>query len=111
MMMKHVCEHWLIHIERSSNAVGSMPLPCLFQSQSFTSKYFTGERILDSLVTVRCLGSLNYIRLWHDNAGKGSSASWFLKYIIIHDLQTMQKSYFIAQRWFAVEKEDGLVSA
>ena len=58
----------------------------------------------------RSLGLLSYIRLWHDNTGQGSSASWFLKYVIIRDLQTMQKFYFIGQRWFAVEKEDGQVS-
>ena len=57
----------------------------------------------------RPLGSLNYIRIWHDNSGQGSSSSWFLKYIIIRDLQTMEKFYFISQRWFAVEKDDGKV--
>jgi hypothetical protein len=58
----------------------------------------------------RSLGLLNYIRIWHDNTGRGGSASWFLKYIIIRDLQTMEKSYFICQQWLAVEKNDGRVS-
>ena len=58
----------------------------------------------------RSLGLLNYIRVWHDNSGKGASASWFLKYIIVRDLQTMQKSYFICQNWLAVEKGNGAVS-
>lgn len=56
------------------------------------------------------LGILNYLRLWHDNSGHGSSASWFVKNIIIRDLQTMEKSHFICQQWFAVEKDDGRVS-
>ncbi len=56
------------------------------------------------------MGLLNYLHIWHDNSGEGSSASWFLKYIIIRDLQTMEKFHFIAQRWFAVEKDDGKVS-
>jgi hypothetical protein len=56
------------------------------------------------------LGPLNYIRVWHDNTGRGTSASWFLKYVIVRDLQTMEKSHFICQRWLAVEKEDGAVS-
>ncbi len=69
---------------------------------------------IDSMTTFfpshcRSLGLLNYIRLWHDNTGQGSSASWFLKYIIIRDLQSMNKFHFIAQRWFAVEKDDGKV--
>ena len=57
----------------------------------------------------RSLGLLNCIRIWHDNSGQGSSASWFLKYLIIRDLQTMEKFHFIAQRWFAVEKDDGKI--
>ncbi|CAF4190333.1 unnamed protein product, partial [Adineta steineri] len=55
------------------------------------------------------LGLLNCIRIWHDNTGKGLSSSWFLKYIIIRDLQTMEKFYFISQRWFAVEKDDAKI--
>ncbi|CAF1375842.1 unnamed protein product [Adineta ricciae] len=55
------------------------------------------------------LGLLNCIRIWHDNSGKSSSSSWFLKYIIVRDLQTMQKFHFISQRWFAVEKDDGKI--
>ncbi len=58
----------------------------------------------------RSLGLLNCIRIWHDNTGQSSSSSWFLKYIIIRDLQTMEKFHFICQRWFAVEKEDGKVN-
>ena len=36
-------------------------------------------------------------------------ASWFLKCVILHDLQTREKFYFICQKWLAVEKEDGLI--
>ncbi|CAF1480222.1 unnamed protein product, partial [Adineta steineri] len=57
----------------------------------------------------KSLGLLNYIRIWHDNTGEGSSASWFLKYIIVRDLQTLDKFYFISQQWFAVEKDDGRI--
>jgi len=56
------------------------------------------------------LNQFNYIRIWHDNTGRGASASWFLKYIIVRDLQPMEKSHFICQRWLAVEKDDGQVS-
>ncbi len=54
----------------------------------------------------RSLGFLNCIRIWHDNTGENDSSSWFLKYLIIRDLQTMENFHFIAQRWFAVEKDD-----
>ena len=63
-----------------------------------------------SLDLFRSLGPLTYLRLWHDNSGGGNSASWFVKYVIIRDLQTMIKSHFLCQRWFAVEKDDGMVS-
>jgi hypothetical protein len=56
------------------------------------------------------LGLLNCIRIWHDNTGGGSSSSWFLKYLIIRDLQTMKKFHFICQKWFGVEKDDGKVN-
>ena len=36
-------------------------------------------------------------------------ASWFLKCVIVHDLQTRENFYFICQRWLAVEKDDGLI--
>ena len=49
------------------------------------------------------------MRIWHDNSGPGDYASWFLKYIIIHDLQTREKFYFLCQDWLAVEKSDGKV--
>jgi hypothetical protein len=61
-------------------------------------------------VTFRTLGPLNYIRIWHDNTGHDASASWFLKYIIVRDLQTMEKSHFICQKWLAAEKDDEVVS-
>ena len=57
----------------------------------------------------RSLGRLNYMRVWHDNSGVGNRASWFLKYILVRDLQTMEKNHFISQEWFAVEKDDGVV--
>ena len=61
------------------------------------------------LLGFRPLGDLVYIRIWHDNSGQGPMASWFLKSVIVHDLQTREKFYFICQKWFAVEKDDGFI--
>ncbi|CAF3678781.1 unnamed protein product [Rotaria sordida] len=55
----------------------------------------------------RSLGQLNYLRIWHDNSGSDSDASWFLKYVLVRDLQTMETSYFICEKWLAVEKDSG----
>lgn len=66
---------------------------------------------VDSFVlsTNKPLGTLNYIRIWHDNSGKSAKASWFLKNVVIHDLQTREKFLFICQKWLAVEREDGSI--
>jgi hypothetical protein len=61
------------------------------------------------LTLCRPLGYLNYARLWHDNSGKGNMGSWFMNYMIVRDIQTEEKWVFIADRWFAVEEDDGQV--
>ena len=55
------------------------------------------------------LGLLNYLRVWHDNSGKGSMRSWFLSYIVVKDIQTKERFEFICNNWFAVEKGDGSI--
>jgi hypothetical protein len=67
---------------------------------------------IDSFVYLseRPLGNLTYLRVWHDNMGKGPrKASWYLKYAIVHDLQTREKNYFICEKWLALDKEDGSI--
>ena len=36
-------------------------------------------------------------------------ASWYLSHIIVHDLKTRQKFYFLCNDWLAVEKSDGRI--
>jgi hypothetical protein len=55
----------------------------------------------------RPLGDLIYMKIWHDNSGHGDKASWFLKHVIVRDLQTKEKFYFSCQKWMAIEKDDG----
>ena len=59
--------------------------------------------------TYRPLGELDYIRIWHDNSGQGGNASWYLKFIIVKDLQTNERSYFVCNKWLALEKDDGKI--
>jgi hypothetical protein len=54
-------------------------------------------------------GLVNYLRIKHDNSGKGSKGSWYLSMVIVKDLQTNEKSYFICEKWLALEKDDGLI--
>lgn len=58
----------------------------------------------------RPLGQLQYLRVWHDNSGRGDESSWFLNYITLKDLQTGSKFHFVANRWLAIDEDDGEVS-
>ena len=66
---------------------------------------------IDSFIMAceRPLGILNYLRIWHDNSGEDDYASWYLKFVIIRDLQTKERFYFLCEKWLAVEKDDGLI--
>lgn len=52
---------------------------------------------------------MNYLRIWHDNSGDESKSDWYLKYVLINDLQTKAKFYFICNKWLGLDKEDGLI--
>ncbi|XP_047125391.1 uncharacterized protein LOC105844194 isoform X2 [Hydra vulgaris] len=51
------------------------------------------------MATQSTLGDLDFIHLWHDNSGGG----WYVKNIIIVDLQTEKKFLFIGYCWIAVD--------
>ena len=42
------------------------------------------------------LGTLEKIRIWHDNSGR--NPSWFLMQVVITDLSTGEKAHFVANR-------------
>ncbi|XP_072028186.1 polycystin-1-like protein 2 [Amphiura filiformis] len=67
----------------------------------------TADRFL--LAVPRSLGVLNYMRIWHDNSGKGNKQSWYLQYIAIRDIQTRQRFFFISNQWFSLVDGDGQV--
>ncbi|XP_041085447.1 polycystin-1 isoform X3 [Polyodon spathula] len=50
------------------------------------------------------LGSILKIRVWHDN--KGLSPSWYLQYVIVKDLQTSKKYFFLINDWLSVDNDD-----
>lgn len=53
------------------------------------------------------LGQLYKLKIWHDNSGK--SPSWFLYQVVVKDMSTNEKWYFVANRWLAVERLDGAI--
>ena len=56
------------------------------------------------------LASLNSLRLWPGNSADERWASYFVHCLIIKDFQRGDLFYFVAQRGFAVEKDDGKVT-
>ncbi|CAF1155979.1 unnamed protein product, partial [Brachionus calyciflorus] len=58
----------------------------------------------------RPLGEIFMCQIFHDNSGKArNSASWYLKHLIVTDLQTKKRFIFICEKWFALDKQDGLI--
>ncbi|XP_072167996.1 polycystin-1-like protein 2 [Diadema setosum] len=59
------------------------------------------------LTSPRSFGDLLHVRIWHNNTGK--SPGWFLSRLAVKDLVTNKMFYFMANRWLAVEEDDGLI--
>ncbi|KAJ7311801.1 hypothetical protein JRQ81_006110 [Phrynocephalus forsythii] len=59
------------------------------------------------LTTRRSLGNLHAIRLWHDNAG--THPSWFVCRVVVRDLHSQKKWYFLCDCWLASDMDDGQV--
>lgn len=80
--------------------------PYLLQRTSSLS-YKRSSRDSYLVTTSSSLGSLLYIRIWHDNSG--SDPSWFLSQVIIRDVETSQEYFFLCNSWLACDEGDGLV--
>ena len=55
------------------------------------------------------MGYLTHMKIWNVNSVEDENASWFLKYIIVCDLQTKQKFYSICGKWFHGNIERNLI--
>ncbi|CAH1266446.1 PKD1L3 [Branchiostoma lanceolatum] len=53
------------------------------------------------------LGGLTHLQVWHNNAGY--SPSWFLSQIVVVNKATNVTTYFLCNRWLAIDKEDGKI--
>ncbi len=47
------------------------------------------------------------VLIWHDNTGL--TPSWFLSRVIVRDLQTSKKYYFLCEDWLCLWKGDGVI--
>ncbi|CAH1789327.1 unnamed protein product, partial [Owenia fusiformis] len=61
------------------------------------------------LTTSECLGELDTLRVWHDNSGSASYKSWFVDKIVVEDIQTNSRAFFLCGSWLALEEADGLI--
>ncbi|XP_066265959.1 polycystin-1-like protein 2 [Branchiostoma lanceolatum] len=52
------------------------------------------------------LGHLELLHIWHDNAGGGDTASWFLRDIIVKDMQTDITYQFVCYDWLSDVRGD-----
>jgi len=68
-------------------------------------KFERGSERKFMMSTEKSLGDLTFMKIWHDNSGKGSFSSWYLDHIVITDLQTRQRYYTI--RIFVIEFSRG----
>ncbi|KAJ8340113.1 hypothetical protein SKAU_G00347460 [Synaphobranchus kaupii] len=66
-----------------------------------------GEMDMFLLTTPFSLGELHSIRLWHDNSG--SYPAWYVDKVMVQDLETGQKWYFLCSSWLAIDMGDFLV--
>ncbi|KAM6934543.1 polycystin-1-like protein 2 [Xenentodon cancila] len=53
------------------------------------------------------LGELQGVRLWHDNSG--GHPAWYVGNVVVQDLQTKQKWYFLCNSWLALDMGDCLL--
>ncbi|UYV66832.1 hypothetical protein LAZ67_4003027 [Cordylochernes scorpioides] len=70
---------------------------------------YSGARDVFVMAVPRCLGQLNYLRIWHDNSGPGTQASWYLRSVRFRDLQTGEIFHFTAESWLALDEADGKI--
>ncbi|XP_041362676.1 uncharacterized protein LOC121378529 [Gigantopelta aegis] len=56
-----------------------------------------------------CLGPLIFLRIWHDNSGKGNHQGWYLSKVVVSDVQTGASFFFLCNQWLAVEEGDGMI--
>ena len=54
------------------------------------------------------LGTIESLTVWHDN--HGLSPAWFLKRVLVRDLQSDAVNIFICERWLALDEDDGAIT-
>ena len=69
--------------------------------------FFSGSVDPFLLTVPQSLGNLKNIRIWHNNGG--NYPSWNLLRVMIQDIQTDQRWWFVCDDWLAVDESDGKI--
>ncbi|XP_067667538.1 polycystin-1-like [Haliotis asinina] len=59
------------------------------------------------LTTSRRLGKIKSVVVWHDNRGK--NPSWYLKEVVVRDIQTKEVWHCLYDDWLAVDRGPGFI--
>ncbi|GCC27690.1 hypothetical protein chiPu_0006116 [Chiloscyllium punctatum] len=59
------------------------------------------------LTTFFSLGTLQSIRLWHDNSG--SSPSWYVNHVTVLDVEANKQWRFICNSWLAIDIDENMI--
>ena len=72
---------------------------------SHDNKPFSRGKIdMFQIATVDSLGEITRIKIWHDNTGL--DPAWFVSRIIVRDLQTKKRYYFLVDDWLHISPYD-----
>ena len=82
------------------------PIP-LTQNQLKKKLFARGSVNTFTLHLKESLGRLFKIKIWHDNSGE--SPAWFFHQVLVTCNETLEKWYFLGNRWLALEKNDGKI--
>ncbi|CAH1233479.1 PKD1L3 [Branchiostoma lanceolatum] len=52
------------------------------------------------------LGEVTSLHIWHDNSGEGDTSSWFLRTLLVRDVETDAMYYFICNNWLSDNQGD-----
>ncbi|CAH1249640.1 PKD1L3 [Branchiostoma lanceolatum] len=52
------------------------------------------------------LGDVTSLHIWHDNSGEGDTSSWFLRTLLVRDVETDAMYYFICNNWLSDSQGD-----
>ncbi|XP_074631330.1 polycystin-1-like protein 2 isoform X3 [Acropora palmata] len=82
-------------------------IPLNYNSMCDKTLFARGSVNTFRLYVKESLGDISHIKLWHDNSG--DNPQWFLNKVVIREHNTNTTWFFVCNRWFAAERDDGQI--